>query len=334
MFKRLGIVTRASTLNIQDMVFQFTAEALRRADLEVYSFDSTDLMPDGSVRTRRVTKPITHAGKHEFDSGNHRIDLRSLDGIFLRKDIPIDDSYKRLLDTLAAFEDEVPTVNSPQGIAVMGTKTFLKKVPELTPPTVFARSPDEVIDAIRDYGATIVKQSDGYGGKQVTPVFFDGGRYTLRTNGALAPVREREVLDLARSYLKNSRDHTVLVVKYLPSATTRGDKRVIVVAGDTILGSYIRLPDEGTGLGACDSGAAPSPPTERDEEIVRALTPYLVRNKVLIAGLDLLADDNGLELLSEVNIVNPGFFNLTVLQPELQAERRIMQMIVDNMTVM
>jgi hypothetical protein len=80
-----------------------------------------------------------------------------------------------------------------------------------------------------------------------------------------------------------------------------------------------------------NNGAKLYDPTKRDYEIAKILQPYFKKNGIYLAALDLLVNKAGVEHLSEINIVNPGFCNLDVMHPELDVAKKVIDMLCMKM---
>lgn len=327
--KKIGIITHPSELDEQDTFFLFINEIITRKNLEVFVFDVADVSGESTVQAACIDRPITFSSRNMLDSKDVRMQLRDFHVIFLKRDPPIDDAYALLLQKLLA--QGVPTVNHAKGIQTMGSKAYLQNFSDILPPTFFVHTVEEALQSIKKMGNSIVKQSDSYGGKGVQHLRYQSGKFYGFDGQNKIPLSESEVSERVTEYLRQSTDQTLLVVEYLPSAPKRGDKRVVILEGE-ILGSYIRLPDSETGMCACENnGARLYDPTVRDHAIAAALRPHFKKNGIELAALDLLVGKDGMEYLSEINVVNPGFCNLDVMHPEINIAKKIVDMLCRKM---
>ena len=80
-----------------------------------------------------------------------------------------------------------------------------------------------------------------------------------------------------------------------------------------------------------DNGAKFCNPTQRDYDIVKIIQPHLKKNGIQLAALDLLVSKKGTEHLSEINVFNPGFCNLDVVNPELNIAKKVVDMLCIKM---
>lgn len=329
LIRRLGIVTNFLQLDEQDTFFLFVNEAISRFNLEVFIFDACDLSKDGVVDAKLINEPVTFETGAKLNGKRVAMKLSNFDLIFLKKDPPIDVSYKYLLDSL--LSKKIPTVNHPKGVLKMGTKAYLKHFSEFTPKTFYVNKVSEAIKSIKKIGNCVIKKSDSFGGKEVKHIRYNADQFYGYNGKKEVMLSEADVSKIIDEYLKNSRDKTVLVVEYFLSAPKRGDKRVVVLEGE-ILGSYIRLPDVKKGVCVCaNNGAKLCDPTNRDLEIVGTLKPHFKKHGIELATLDLLMSRNGVEHLSEINVLDPGFCNLDVVHHELNIAKKIIDMLLRKM---
>lgn len=327
--KKLGIVTNPLQLDEQDTFFLFLNEAISRSNLDVFVFDAGDLSDGGIVKVKLVKEPITFETRMKLNGEKVVMRLSDFDLVFLKKDLPIDKSYERLLNNL--LMKKIPTVNHPNGILKMGTKAYLEHFPELTPPTFYVNKVRDAIESIKKLGNCVIKKSDSFGGQGVKHIRYNSGRFYGYKGKEEMLLSEEDVSKIIKNFLKDSIDTTVLVVEYFLSAPKRGDKRVVILEGE-ILGSYIRLPNVKKGVCVCaNNGAELCDPTERDREIARTLKPHFKKHGIDLAALDLLMSRGGVEHLSEINVSNPGFCNLDVVHHELNIAKEIVDMLCRKM---
>lgn len=327
--RKLGIVTNPSQLDEQDTFFLFVNEAIKRTGLEVYIFDVDDVLIKNRVRTKLIKSPINFKSRTRLHKKTTIMNLCDFDLVFLKKNPPVDRDYKILLEKL--FLKKIPTVNDSKGIQKMGSKAYLKYFSKITPNTYFANGVQEALRFIKKIGNCVIKQSDSYGGKGVDHIHFKFGKFYGYKGKKEILLSETSVKKIIKKYLNLSKDKTLLVVEYFVSAPKRGDKRIVILEGN-VLGSYIRLPDAENGMcDGTDNGAKFYDPTKRDYEIVKMIKPHLEKNGIQLAALDLLVNKAGVEHLSEINVFNPGFCNLDVVQPELNIGKKIVDMLCVKM---
>jgi len=89
-----------------------------------------------------------------------------------------------------------------------------------------------------------------------------------------------------------------MVQKFLENVF-KGDKRVMML-GDRFLGATMRRPKKGYHANFASSDALQTELTEKEQEIVSTLGPWLLKHGIHFTGLDLID-----EQLTEINITCP-----------------------------
>jgi glutathione synthase len=94
----------------------------------------------------------------------------------------------------------------------------------------------------------------------------------------------------------------VMVQKYLREIVNAGDKRIILIDGQPIPASLVRIPSPGDHRGNLAAGARAEirPLTERDRWICEQVGPVLRDHGLLFAGIDIIG-----EYLTEINVTSP-----------------------------
>jgi glutathione synthase len=103
--------------------------------------------------------------------------------------------------------------------------------------------------------------------------------------------------------------------RFIPEIT-EGDKRILIVNGETVPYALARIPKEGENRGNLAAGGSGvgMPISERDHWICQQVGPELKKRGVLFAGIDVIGD-----YLTEINITSPtcireldSIFNLNI----------------------
>jgi glutathione synthase len=94
---------------------------------------------------------------------------------------------------------------------------------------------------------------------------------------------------------------TIMAQRYLPEIS-KGDKRIIVIAGQTVPYALARIPKPGETRGNLAAGGTGivQPLTKRDLEIAEALGTTLHDDGLMLVGLDVIGD-----FLTEINVTSP-----------------------------
>ena len=201
--------------------------------------------------------------------------------VLLRPDPPVDPRYLRttyLLEVAALAG--VRVVNDPAGVRQVQEKLFPLRFPELCPATMVTADAGEALGFLHAHGAVVIKPIDGFSGIDVWLVRADDPN--------------------ARSLVDSATDRgrrQALLQEFLP-AVNGGNKRLFVLDGE-IIGAVDRMPSAGDFR--IGPPSVPAEPDTRDQKLVAALAPDLLRHGIALAGLDVIDG-----LLIEVNVTCPG----------------------------
>ena len=231
------------------------------------------------VRVQRVE------GDHFAAEEPRRIDLaRDIDVVLMRQDPPFDLGYISAAFLLDRLKGTTLVVNDPREVVNAPEKMFVLDYARFMPPTLVARSLEDVRAFQAEHGAVVVKPLHGNGGKAIFKVEADGGNLS-----ALFEVFNR------------TWPEPHMVQAFLPEVT-EGDKRIVLVDGE-FAGAINRLPVEGEFRSNLAMGgrAEATTLTAREEEICAALAPELKRRGLVFVGIDVI----GGQWLTEINVTSP-----------------------------
>jgi glutathione synthase len=267
-----------------DSTFRLALEAQARGhELFFYTpdrltFDEGRLFARGYPITVQRVK-----GGHVAFGPEERRDLATMDVVWLRQDPPFDMSYITNTHLLDLIHPRTLVVNDPFWVRNFPEKLLVLRFPDLTPPTMIARSLDEIRAFKARHGDIILK-----------PLYGNGGAGVFRLDPS-----DRNLASLHEMFTGLSRE-PVIVQKYLP-AVSNGDKRVILVDGEPV-GAINRIPAEGETRSNLHVGgrAAPVELTARDLEICAAIGPTLRERGQIFVGIDVIGD-----WLTEINVTSP-----------------------------
>jgi len=223
--------------------------------------------------------------------------INEMDGVWIRKDPPFDDSYVRLCWMLGLAENKVWMFNRPSVLLRYHEKLismeamvqgFLKESDII--PTHIGRS-QPAIDFIKRTKSekTVEKPFFGYAGKEVR--LIDSKVFCQRD-------RVEEV-------------SWALIQPFQKAVLTEGDRRVFLLEGE-LLGHFARIPKAGQFVSNLAQGgtALKSPLSDQEVEVLKRLGSFLKAAKIELAGADLIGGK-----VSEVNITSPtGLANLIDLE--------------------
>jgi len=237
---------------------------------------------DGFASARSIA--VSDAAPHLELGAPERLELATLDAIFIRKDPPFDAAYLYLTQQLDRVKDRVLVVNDPRGVRDANEKLFAFNFQEYTPRSLVSASPQEILDFVAEIGGSaVLKPLDGAGGSGVV---------TLTTGDRNA----RSLVDIWTHEGKR----LAIVQEYQPAVRV-GDKRVLLLEGRA-LGAILRVPREDDVRANIHAGGRvqPSELTQAEAAIVAAVGPRLVEHGLFFVGLDFIG-----EKLIEVNVTSP-----------------------------
>ncbi len=267
-----------------DSTFRLAEEAQARGHaMWVYTPDKLTF-DEGRVVAR--ARPFTVKrvqGDHVAFGPEERLDLASMDVVWLRQDPPFDMAYITTTHLLDLIRDKVVVANDPFWVRNYPEKLLVLGFPQLTPPTMIARSLSEIKDFKHRHGDVILK-----------PLYGNGGAGVFRLDQ-----NDRNLSSLYELFTGFSRE-PLIVQKFLP-AVAKGDKRVILVDGEPV-GAINRVPAEGETRSNMHVGGRPEKValTARDHEICAAIGPLLREKGQVFVGIDVIGD-----WLTEINVTSP-----------------------------
>jgi glutathione synthase len=232
------------------------------------------------VRLQRVQ------GDHfAYEGELTKIDLaRDVDVVLMRQDPPFDLGYISAALLLDRLQDETLVVNDPRSVVNAPEKMFVLDYARFMPPTLIARTIEDVRAFQQRHGAVVVKPLHGNGGKAIFKVEADGTNLSAITElfGQVWP-------------------EPFMVQPFLPEVA-EGDKRIVLVDGE-FAGAINRKPGEGEFRSNLAQGgyAEAATLTSREEEICAAMGPELKRRGLVFVGIDVI----GGRWLTEINVTSP-----------------------------
>jgi glutathione synthase len=205
--------------------------------------------------------------------------------ILMRKDPPVDLAYFYATQLLSLISQKVLLINHPKALRDWNEKLVVFNFPRWIPPTLVTANKKEIDHFVRNQGdLALVKPLAGFAGKGVKKLTRESPDYITTI--------EEMTLDGTQP---------ILMQAFLPRIS-QGEKRVFMIDGKP-LGALLKIPAEGSFLANPDLGAhlAPTKLTVREKKLVAELAPFLKKNGIFFAGIDLID-----EKLIEINITSPG----------------------------
>ena len=281
----LFVMDPAETMTAdKDTTFAFIRGAMARGH-ECLHCLPRELSNEGRelfARARPVK--VSENQPHVSLGSDARVEVATLDAVFIRKDPPFDAGYLYLTQQLDLVKDRVLVMNDPRGLRDANEKLFAFQFLEFMPRTLVSAERAEIIAFVDKVGGTaVLKPLDGAGGSGVV-VLTTGDRNV------------RSLVDIMTAEGKR----LAMVQEYQP-AVRQGDKRILLLDGEP-LGAILRVPREddvranihaGGRVQACDL-------SPREREMVAAVAPKLREHGLWFVGLDVIG-----EKLIEVNVTSP-----------------------------
>lgn len=203
--------------------------------------------------------------------------------VLMRQDPPVDAQYRFVAHALSLVATSVPVVNDPASVLQWNEKLLPLRFPAYTPPTLVSYDPDELLHFVRQEGRVVVKPLSECSGRGIRIVDSITARPAFDAIFAAYP------------------GEPVIVQRYLREVA-QGDKRIFLADGEFV-GAVNRIPAAPDRLANIHQGARVEATvlTEREREIVAVVGAFLRRQRLWLAGLDVIGG-----FLTEVNITSPS----------------------------
>ena len=280
------------TVNIDGDSSFALMEAAQARGHSLFHYDARSLAweSDGSPRGKLTAHaaPVTVRrvkGDHFTAEKRRPIDLaRDIDVVLMRQDPPFDLGYITAAFLLDRLRGQTLVVNDPREVVNAPEKMFVLDYARFMPPTLIARTLDEVRAFQAEHGAVVVKPLHGNGGKAIFKIEADGGN-----------------LSALFEMFNQTWPEPHMVQPFLPEVS-EGDKRIVLVDGE-FAGAINRKPGEGEFRSNLAQGgyAEAASLTAREEEICAAMGPELKRRGLVFVGIDVI----GGKWLTEINVTSP-----------------------------
>lgn len=283
-------------------------EGLARG-LEVFWAGLSDLYLEGDDPRARV-HPVRFVENRELFLPSASQDMRLGDAamVFMRKDPPVDLAYMHATLILERLPPGVLQINPPHALRTFCEKLIPSLFPGLAPDSLVSGDPQRVLGFLEQHGHIVIKPLEDCSGH---------GVYALRKGDPNAAPLIRSLSAQGRRYLQAQR--------FLPEIED-GDKRVLLLDGDT-LGWVRRVPGPGDFRSNVNAGGVcrPCDLTENDRRICAQLAPWLRRERIVLAGVDIVG-----EFVLEVNITSPSCLREINALTGQRLEKRIFDLLLDK----
>ncbi len=214
--------------------------------------------------------------------------LAEFDAVVMRKDPPFDMEYLYATHLLERAEQQGARVfNSGAAIRNHPEKLAIAEFPEYTTPTLVSRDMERLKAFHEEHGDVVVKPLDGMGGSGIFRM------------SAQEPNRG-SILEM----LTEMGQRSIMAQRYIPEIV-KGDKRVLIIAGQPIPYVLARIPMAGETRGNLAAGGrgVAAPISEHDKAVAQAIGSRLAPRGLLLIGLDMIG-----QYVTEINVTSPTCF--------------------------
>jgi glutathione synthase len=226
------------------------------------------------------------AGHHWYRAAEpQETPLQEFDAVLMRKDPPFDMEYVYSTYLLELAEGQgARVINSPRGIRDHNEKLAIAKFPQFTAPTLVTRQENLIRDFLAEHRDIVLKPLDGMGGASVFRVHSADHNISV-------------ILETLTHY----GTRTIMAQRHI-SEIAQGDKRILLIDGETVPYTLARIPKAGESRGNLTAGGTgvAQPLSARDREIAAVLGPALRDQGLMLVGLDVIGD-----YLTEINVTSP-----------------------------
>jgi glutathione synthase len=270
----------------KDSSFAMLLEGQRRG-WELRYMELGDLaLHDGTAVARWRPLQVQDQAQDWYQLGApQRGQMGDMDVILMRKDPPFDQEYiaaTYILEQAAGAGALV--VNDPRALRDIQEKASVAWFPDCAPETLITRDAAMLREFLAEHGRIVLKPLDGMGG---TSIFVAG-----EGDPNLSVIIET-LTEFGRRY--------AIAQRFLPEIS-RGDKRILLVAGDPVPHALARIPAPGESRGNLAAGGRGEVVllSDRDRQICERVAPSLLERGLLFVGLDVIGDH-----LTEINVTSP-----------------------------
>lgn len=221
-----------------------------------------------------------------------KVPLHQFAVVLMRKDPPFDRAYVDATHLLEKAEKEGACVlNRPSALRNHPEKLALMEFAHWAPPTLVARSKQEIQAFHQEHRDIILKPLDGMGGKGIFRISAEG----LNLSSTIEMLTQDE-------------HQAIMAQAYVP-AIEHGDKRILLIGGKVVPYALVRMAQKGEVRANLAAGgrAVVRAINEDEKKMAETLAPLLWSRGLFLVGLDIIGDR-----LTEINVTSPtGFQEIT-----------------------
>lgn len=272
-----------ASLNVRtDSTLMLIEEAqFRGYDCYIYHVGSLHLAGN-DVRARLQPVHIDTSHEHWAECGEAALaPLSDCAIVWMRQDPPVNAHYTTAANMLSMVPRPTRVYNDPLGVLGAPEKLSPLRFAQFTAPTLVSQDQEAIRAFVRTYQKVVSKPLYGYGGHGV--YVFEEGESNLET------FLEEHTHEIPRVWQA-----------FLPEVAT--EERRIIMIGGKVQAIFGRTPKTNSIRSNMRVGGTPvrAEITPKQEAICAAIAPYLLREKLLFAGIDVIGDT-----LNEINITCP-----------------------------
>jgi glutathione synthase len=206
------------------------------------------------------------------------------DVFLMRQDPPFNHNYLTLTYLLDIVAQKSLVINNPSGVRNVSEKLSTLYFSDYIPPSLISKRFVDLVEFLHTEKQAVLKPIYGFGGHDIKLITHDSAD-----------------LEETFNYYQQKYDEPIIIQKYLPQITTEGDKRVVFLDGK-VVAIIGRIPREGEIRANLAQGglATKATITKREQEICEQVSKMLIKNDIMLAGIDLIA-----EYLIEINVTCP-----------------------------
>ena len=211
-----------------------------------------------------------------------KINLNTLECIWIRKDPPFDDRYLDLCWFLDFISDHVHIINKPNSLMQVNEKICTQHFQDLVPKSILATHPTYLKTSFKKEEPIILKPTDLFGGQDIFKTSLSDPKFES-------------------IFKKLSKNHSkAIMIQRFIEAVKEGDKRILLWRGRP-LGAILRKNTDALSQNFMAGGQAyRCTITKRDLEIIQKINPFLKKMYLDFVGIDIIGS-----YLTEINVTSP-----------------------------
>ena len=213
------------------------------------------------------------------------VPLHAFYAVLMRKDPPFDMEYVYTTYLLELAEKQgARIINSPRSIRDSNEKLAISQFPQFMAPTLVTRQVSLILEFLQQHRDIILKPLDSMGGAGI-----------FRVDDA-----DHNVNAIVET-ITHGGTRTIMAQRYIPEIV-KGDKRILMIGGKPVPYALARIPKPGETRGNLSAGGTGTaqPLSAHDQKIADTVGPELVKQGLLLVGLDVIGD-----YLTEINVTSP-----------------------------